>query len=53
MAHPLQFSCLEKPMDRGVWQITVHGVSKSQTQLKQPCMHAHKGVEVIGSHGLG
>ena len=27
----LQYSCLENPMDRGVWQATVHGVSKSQT----------------------
>ena len=23
--NPLQYSCLEKPMDRGVWQATVHG----------------------------
>ena len=28
---PLQYSCLENPMDRGAWQ--VHGVAKSQTQL--------------------
>ena len=27
---PLQYSCLENPMDRGVWQATVHGVTKSQ-----------------------
>ena len=31
--NPLQYSCLENPMDRGVWQATVHGVAKSQTQL--------------------
>ena len=30
----LQYSCLEKPMDRGVWQATVHGVTKSWTGLK-------------------
>ena len=30
----LQYSCLEKPMDRGAWQPTVYGVTKSQTQLK-------------------
>ena len=30
----LQYSCLEKPMDRGAWQATVYGVTKSQTQLK-------------------
>ena len=26
--NPLQYSCLEKPMDRGAWTATVHGVSK-------------------------
>ena len=31
----LQYSCLENPMDGGVWQATVHGVTKSQTRLKQ------------------
>ena len=31
--NPLQYSCLENPMDRGVWQATVHWVSKSRTQL--------------------
>ena len=25
---PLQYSCLENPMDRGAWQATVHGVAK-------------------------
>ena len=25
---PLQYSCLENPMDRGVWQAVVHGISK-------------------------
>ena len=29
----LQYSCLENPMDRGAWQATVHGVTKSRTQL--------------------
>ena len=31
--NPLQYSCLGNPMDRGAWQATVHGVTKSQTQL--------------------
>ena len=31
---PLQYSCLENPMDRGAWQATVHKVAKSQTWLK-------------------
>ena len=30
----LQYSCLKNPMDGGVWQATVHGVTKSQTRLK-------------------
>ena len=28
---PLQYPCLENPMDRGAWWATVHGVAKSQT----------------------
>ena len=31
--NPLQYSCLENPMDGGVWWATVYGVPKSQTQL--------------------
>ena len=30
---PLQYSCLENPMDSGAWWAAVHGVAKSQTQL--------------------
>ena len=30
---PLQYSCLENPMDRGGWEAMVHGVAKSQTRL--------------------
>ena len=30
--NPLQYSCLENPMDREVWRATVHEVAKSQTQ---------------------
>ena len=30
---PLQYSCLENPMDRGAWQAAVHGVSKTQPRL--------------------
>ena len=32
----LQYSYLENPMDRGVWQAMVHGVTRSQTRLKCP-----------------
>ena len=31
--NPIQYSCLENPIDRGVWQDTVHGVANSQKQL--------------------
>ena len=31
--NPLQYTCLENPMDGGDWWATVHGVAKSQTQL--------------------
>ena len=31
--NPLQYSCLENPMDRGVWQEAVHGAAKSRTRL--------------------
>ena len=30
---PLQYSCLENPMDEGAWWAAVHGVAKSRTQL--------------------
>ena len=33
-SNPLQYSCLENPMDRGTWQAIVHRVAKSRTQLK-------------------
>ena len=32
--NPLQYSCLENSMDRGVWQARVHRITKSQTRLK-------------------
>ena len=37
--NPLQYSCLENPMDRGAWWATVHGVTKSRTRLRTE--HAH------------
>ena len=43
--NPLQYSCLEHPMDRGAWWATVHGVAKSQTRLQQLSKHAWVLVE--------
>ena len=31
--NPLQYFCLENPMDREAWQAAIHGVTKSRTQL--------------------
>ena len=31
--NPLQYSCLENPLDRGAWRVTIHGVTKSRTRL--------------------
>ena len=31
--YPLQYPCLENPMDGGTWQVTVHGVAKCRTRL--------------------
>ena len=39
-SNPLQYSCLENPMDKGAWQATVYRVTKSQTQLEGLSMHA-------------
>ena len=38
--NPLQYSCLENPVDGGAWWAAVHGVAQSRTQLKQLGMHA-------------
>ena len=41
--NPLQYSCLENPMDREAWQATVHGVARVRHDLEtkplQPCAH--------------
>ena len=44
LGNPLQYSCLENPMDRGTWRVTAHGVAKSRTQLKGLGMHTHFGL---------
>ena len=36
--NPLQYSCLENPMDRGTWRATVYGVAKIRIRLS---MHTH------------
>ena len=43
---PLQYPCLENPMDGGAWWAAVHGVTKSQTWLKR--LHFHFLLSCIG-----
>ena len=45
--NPLQYSCLENPMDRGAWGATVHRVSKNQTRLKWLITHAYVNIQLI------
>ena len=42
--NPLQYSCLENSMDRGAWWATAHGVTKSQTRLRDL---AHAYLELV------
>ena len=55
--NPLQYSCLENPMDRGAWRATVHGVTKSRTQLGDfifTLIHSSVGKEsACSAGGLG
>ena len=39
--NPLQYSCLQNPMERGAWQAAVRGDTKSSTRVKQLSMHAY------------
>ena len=45
--NPLQYTCLENPMDRGAWQAMVHRVAKSWTWLKQLNTYTHMQAKTI------
>ena len=49
---PLQYSCLENPMDRGAWKAAVHGVAKSRTRLSDFTFtfHFHALEEEMATH---
>ena len=49
---PLQYSCLENPMDGGAWWATVHGVTESQTQLSDFTLtfHVHALEKDMATH---
>ena len=56
--NPLLYSCLENPIDRGVWLATVQSVRNSQTQLKRPSTQDsrsfsfhYKGKKCVTTHG--
>ena len=44
-SNPLQYSCLENPMDRGAWRAIVHTVTKSWIRLKRLSMHARTHIQ--------
>ena len=44
--NPLQYSCLENPMERVAWWATVRGVAKSWTRLKQLSTHAERNKNI-------
>ena len=49
---PLQYSCLENPMDGGAWQASVHGVAKSWAQLSDFTFtfHSHALEKEMATH---
>ena len=49
---PLQYSCLENPMDGGAWKATVHGVAEGQTQLSDftVTFHFHALEKEMATH---
>jgi len=46
-SYTLQYSCLESSLDRGAWQVTVHGVTKSQTQVNEFHFHFSLVLETL------
>ena len=57
-SNPLQYSCLENPMDRRAWRATVHRATQSWTQLKRLRIHVHsltilKAEKQNGKNGPG
>ena len=47
--NPLQYSCLENAMDRGVWQATIHSITNSRSGLKQLSTQAMEKIMYLKS----
>ena len=45
--NPLQYSCLENPMDRGAWWATVHGIAEGQTGLSDQHLLTYQYIKSI------
>ena len=45
--NPLQYSCLENPMDRGAWRATAHGVARVRHELASEHTHMHVMLLVV------
>ena len=45
---PLQYFCLENPVDGGAWLATVHGVKKNWTRLSKATKHTHLKKKMVG-----
>ena len=52
--NPLQYSCLEDPMDGGAWWAAVHGVARSRTQLSDFTLffHFHALEKEMATHSM-
>ena len=51
-SNSLQCSCLENPMDRRAWRATVHGVTKSQTQMSDWHFHFQRWISLHSPFSL-
>ena len=47
---PLQYSCLENPMDGGAWKTAVHGVAEGRTRLSGFTFHFHALEKEMATH---
>ena len=51
--NPLQYSCLENPMNRGAWEASVYGVAKESAKTECACVHATDSSYLKSTEGFG